>query len=346
MEEKQDNDIDMEHKQCTTVDTNHSSSNISVSNSCNCNNCDSTIKMLNKRLNLMTNLVMKLGMMNVDYSNLKFRSQTIKELKTWYNYICITSKKYSFQASNQDEHVKYEQNIENFLNVNGEQCFDPHIYIKHYKWLNINNVVSISTVTDCHVTQLNGQYGVYALMDIPRGTVISQYCGAELSPDESHQLIDNTLEEINHRQYSLDIEFDEEILKLLKKKNELLYNKVFHDWENPGLIIDVYSLGQGNLSQLPNYSHLAAACINDPRQNIKLPDTTTTDKQMVNCVFVPGTVNNWPSSFVVTIKNIHKGEQLWIDYGDRYHLLYQLIDEQQQKRDYFESLIKKIGTTM
>ena len=82
------------------------------------------------------------------------------------------------------------------------------------------------------------------------------------------------------------------------------------------LIIDVVALGWGNGIHASNN---IISFVNDCRKNIISTKLTLGDKQTQNTEFVAGSVNGWPSAFLVTTKNIKKGCDLWCYYGELYH---------------------------
>ena len=95
--------------------------------------------------------------------------------------------------------------------------------------------------------------------------------------------------------------------------NDGLYQRLFGSMKEE-LILDTVALGFGE--GIPDYAILS--WINDCRKNIYLKNLTNDDNNHLNCIFVTGLVNGWPSVFLVTTKTIEKNVQLLTDYGKDY----------------------------
>ena len=100
----------------------------------------------------------------------------------------------------------------------------------------------------------------------------------------------------------------------LQTKGTKLETELFVNNKQMRLIIDPVSLGFGK--GLPNDHFVSRS--NDCRKNIRINRIFKGDQARFNCEFVSVRVNGWPSIFLMTIKDVKKGNQLWSYYGSRY----------------------------
>ena len=59
--------------------------------------------------------------------------------------------------------------------------------------------------------------------------------------------------------------------------------------------------------------------MNDCRENINKAKLTKQDKLRLNVSVMLININNWPVLFVITNKDIKKGDELFLYYGPDYH---------------------------
>ena len=148
----------------------------------------------------------------------------------------------------------------------------------------------------------------------------------------------NRSNDSNHNgSYSSDSTND--IAYLQDKGKEL--ESILFDGSNTqmSLFIDPVALGFGKgLSD----NHFAARS-NDCRLNMYDDTMSKDDKKRLNCKFVTVLINRWPSVFLVTIKNVKKGQQLWSDYGDKYSDIFDESKQFEKKKRETEEHLKNVN---
>lgn len=156
------------------------------------------------------------------------------------------------------------------------------------------------------IKSLNGQMGTRAKKFIQKGTIIARYVGKEMLQEEFDQLFDvNSLMFYQRNKYIFSTNFhDIKINKKSKRDREI--EEKMKKYEQ--IIVEP----DPNDRCLPSY-------INDCRRNIHNINKTEQDMERQNVDFVDAAVNGWPMVFVLSIKDIQAGEQLFGDYGIGYH---------------------------
>ena len=148
-----------------------------------------------------------------------------------------------------------------------------------------------------------GQFGIFANMDIPKDVVIGKYIGFECTNKEWGEIFDYTNADAKHGEYLYSFNIDDEL----------------DDNHDGSRQITIDPL-EGKLMNGPN-GDLKLLYFNDIREDIFNPEPTEKDKQLQNTRFVIAKIFGWPSVFVITTKNIKKGEELLLDYGPEYSVL-------------------------
>ena len=187
---------------------------------------------------------------------------------------------------------------------------------------------------------LNGQFGLRAKMDINAFTVLGQYIGAEISNKLYLEVFHETSVEFRNLIYSFDtIVCDKSINKL--KENLVNDNNIFgikhqsvenneywfEDEKWRKFVIDpciVFPLNskQNITDEINDYNNSNIIetnifkYINDCRKDISIIQRDKDDDNHFNVEFVRCHVNGWPQIYVVSIRQIHAGEQIMGFYGN------------------------------
>lgn len=90
------------------------------------------------------------------------------------------------------------------------------------------------------------------------------------------------------------------------------------DFRKNQIAIDYIVLDNFAIKESGKLNNLLAF-INDARSNILNPEMNDDDRAKQNIEFIETTVNNWPSIFVITSKNIKRSSIVLGDYGPCYH---------------------------
>ena len=120
----------------------------------------------------------------------------------------------------------------------------------------------------------------------------------------------------------------------LKELKDRLFGRNVRSSKKFFLVLDIVACGLGN--GIPD--DVIPAFVNDSRKDINSSKQTNEDKKIQNCEFVCTLVNGWPSIFLITTKDIIKGEYLWCYYGSIYHKALKQSQEYKEnaneKKDY------------
>ena len=203
---------------------------------------------------------------------------------------------------------KIKKSIIKFIDLNSEKDFlNPWVKIKG-ETLKLNDIINKEIIQSGHrIEELVGKYGIYASKDIPKNTVIGKYIGTEVTNKEWNEVFDYSDCDVKHGEYLYTFHIDEKA-----QKNSIESRQVTID-PLEGNLMDVKGDGSGK--------DLKLLYINDMRQDIFNPTPTKEDKQLQNTSFVVAKVYGWPWVFVVSIKDIKKGDELLLDYGEAYSVL-------------------------
>ena len=226
----------------------------------------------------------------------------------------------------------YDKIINDFVNQNGESNELPLLKIldhdNNIMNMRINKVLStyeINENNETRIVNLHRTLGVQALIDIPKHTVICQYIGYEFTPDEYDKFLNESHDSSNHVGYSIEELFEYPLHDgRFRRANKKLLSDLFGT-DKKKLTIDPRALGLGSGISKNN----VLAYINDARKDIKMKKMTDDDLQFYNCEFVGARISGWPSLFVITNKDIKKGDALWSYYGPKYS---DLIKQSQKNR--------------
>ena len=85
--------------------------------------------------------------------------------------------------------------------------------------------------------------------------------------------------------------------------------------------------------------------VNDCRSNIFDTVISESDLQRYNIDYIAAEVNGWPMIFLVTIKDVEKGEAFWGHYEDQYCTTMKQQTRFQAKKDFKDVIIKLAQTT-
>eukprot|EP01084_Bolivina_argentea_P126516 223999_1 len=210
-------------------------------------------------------------------------------------------KKYDEKISKHDETISncMKKQIELFLtmNINDNNNINPMTTNK----LLLNQSVEKYIIRLPHRSpSLEGQYGVRAIIDIPKQTVLSRYIGFEMSNREWNNCFDYSNKDMFHAQYlyTFDLDLDLECNDNGEDKRSVTIDPI-----------------EGGKSEL------LVLYINDCRKDILTANMSHDDNKHRNCKFVLIKNKGWPSVFIVTTKNVRNGQELFIDYGKDFWLL-------------------------
>eukprot|EP01084_Bolivina_argentea_P295919 509580_1 len=206
-----------------------------------------------------------------------------------------------------------ETNVKEFVELNGEYCKKSGVIlydkIRNIKIVrNISDVISKFRISYNHrIPVLNGQFGIKALIDIPKYTICAQYFGGEISTHGFTKVFEGTAVEYDHNVYALDQEID--VKELKKIKTNKLYDENKND--NRTFVVDPFII---------DGDPLLVPFINDCRQNIDNMEPTDNDNLYYNIEFVGVKINGWTQTYLVTKRDIKKGEELMTYYGEIFGL--------------------------
>eukprot|EP01083_Nonionella_stella_P155120 500669_1 len=139
----------------------------------------------------------------------------------------------------------------------------------------------------CRVPNMVGSFGVRAKMNIPKDIVLCRYVGFEMTNTEWAEVFDFSNEEALNGMYLYSFELDD--------KRSITIDPIY-----------------GGKKQL------AGLYINDCRKDINISQRTQDDIHHQNCQFKVTLWKGWPIVFIVTIKDISKGQELLVDYSAAY----------------------------
>ena len=229
----------------------------------------------------------------------------------------------------------------------------------HYKSYPLHKLVQTFILKHHRIAQLNGQTGVRALENIPSGTVLGQYLGVLTLEEEYQSIYADTTECSDYDLYSstisLNHNLDEEMYRKMfgterkiKKENKPKRNQKVkpmgfsnHSFK---IVIDALRLDRERKGLSP------FMYMNDVRENIHSKVPSTEDEVHWNIKYVTVYINDWPATFVVTRRDVKKGEELCWFYGEGYGGM--LLAKERRKRDrlkrqkkceYFKNELRKRG---
>eukprot|EP01084_Bolivina_argentea_P226446 382525_1 len=207
-----------------------------------------------------------------------------KELNNKYKNKLISKHNESIPKTEQTEMKQFLD-----INKNDGQYINPiTTHTINNEHIKLQDTVEKFTIKLPHrVPALNGENGVKAQMDIPENTILARYIGYEMTNEEWNDCYDYSNKDMLHSQYLFTFDID----------------------ENKAVTID----------PLHGKKHkLLVLYINDCRKDIFCEILTDDDKTYQNCKFVVSKINGWPNVFIITTKQILKGNELYLDYGNYY----------------------------
>jgi len=214
--------------------------------------------------------------------------------------------------------------VETFIIQNGEYSTDSMTYLKSgssdsdvAEEVHLSAVIEKFEISEHpRIPVLNGQFGIRARRDIPCSTCLGQYIGGELLQDAFDKIFDGAGNEYDHNLYSFDQEIDRKELcrvscrdkaeptkKRRKQRRKAPPRKIF--------IIDPF-IGEWAEDEL------ILRYVNDCRADINTPRPTAEDGEFYNVEFAGLNVNGWPQTFLVTKRDIKRGEELCTYYGPEF----------------------------
>ena len=168
-------------------------------------------------------IVWNKGINSKDYGA---RTKDCNEYKKILNELCtkesLNSKEWHLEIDSVKNGPSTDEEIyQLFLAKNGESKPKPLVIIRSkknnnsnsnsnsndnsnykYIWIPIDEVLEVKKVENCELLPfLNGQNGLFAKIDIPKGTPIQQYFGIESGKKEWHQQYDGTDQRQQHESY-------------------------------------------------------------------------------------------------------------------------------------------------
>ena len=245
----------------------------------------------------------EIGSISSPYSH--FPRKTSNQITKWKTKIANSAVLRGFNETNVYIHDRpfFAQNLENHIALNGiSHCRDIRIVFdqEHEECVDYapEDILEVVRVTKHHrIPQLNGQFAVRALRNIPKHTVIGRFCGDEMFKFEYKELFLNSCEYRMRNQYRMTMQCP-------------------HDrWSGEQCIF-----GEIILDELDTFPANPMVIMNDVRRNLTQKGGTLSDEdeEHWNCQFSHALVNGWPLLYVVTRKDILKGQELATYYGPRY----------------------------
>jgi len=231
-----------------------------------------------------------------------------------------------------------ENAVETFIIQNGEYSTDCRTYLNAsedvQEEVHLTSLIEKFKIEDHpRIPVLNGQFGVRVIRDIPKNTCLGQYIGGEILQDAFDKIFDGSGNEYDHNLYSFDQEIDEKELQRIhlipskrksqrkhkrKKGKEEQLQKIF--------IIDPFIGEWGEDELMLRY-------VNDCRADITKTFPTAEDGKYYNVEFAGLNINGWPQTFLMTKREIKKGEELLTYYGDEFANAIQMkVEADQQKK--------------
>ncbi len=183
------------------------------------------------------------------------------------------------------------------------------------KWKSQVSVLARYDVSQhAHIPSLNGQRGLRAKVDIPKGTVLGRYVGVEYFADEWQDIYGGTRDEALHAVYAFNTEIDD------PSNDDQAYKTV----------TDAIAYDDSTL----------LLYINDCRQNMVNNEVPSSDDEpWWNVEFVRVKLNGWPAIFVVTRREVSAGVELLGWYGHDYHVACRDKNRWQQMRGIIQHYI-------
>lgn len=220
-----------------------------------------------------------------------------------------------------------EQAVESYIIQNGEYSTHSMTYLNLdddiQEEVYLESILEKVIIKDHpRIPVLNGQNGVRVKRDIPKNTCLGQYIGGEILQDAFDKIFDGSGREYDHNLYSFDQEIDAKELQRVnvipkdkkkksrkrgRKKGKLSKDEV----PQKIFIIDPFIGEWGEDELMLRY-------VNDCRADINTPTPTTDDNQYYNVEFAGLSVNGWPQTFLMTKRDIKRGEELLTYYGDEF----------------------------
>lgn len=251
------------------------------------------------------------------------RTQGVEELRERVTGKYDTSK---WKIEGDEDLYDYFDSILSFLNENEENVVIPNVLFPNEERMNMSkedsddddddeeNEYLTRLQTEClekfritnnvRVPSLNGQFGVRATMNIPKSTVVGQYIGVEYLESEFHAAYAGTTESALKNIYAFNLSVGD---------NPTNSNKANGRNQNvPKIVIDAHGFECDAKGDKP-----MLIFVNDCRSDISVTKTSE-DEKVENVLFAKVSLNGWPSIFVITKRNILRGEELFGFYGNDY----------------------------
>ena len=237
----------------------------------------------------------------------------------------------------QEKYKEYFPAIKSFLTMNDIQDINPKIKIGPNCFVPLNNVIrKYNIIEHDRIPELKNCFGVRAIKNIPKYTVLGQYIGVLTLKDEYNTIYNDSSDECLFNTYNFDIplnvwinnELHEKIFgyrfkqkncrktKRNKKKKveqksefELKYpiNKTFT------VVCDALRLHKKMKDICP------FMFVNDCRKDINMKKPTYDDFKYWNIEYVTCyDFNSWPRIFIVTRCDIKCGQELYGYYGENF----------------------------
>ena len=182
------------------------------------------------------------------------------------------------------------------LKGNDKENLNPFVSEKE----RLNELIQKREIKGGHrCPELVGHFGVFALKDIAPLTVFGRYVGFECTNKEWNDIYDYTNADALHGEYAYSYSLGDE---------------AEDEAEDEGRRITIDPIEA-------NMADLVLLYINDIRSNLFEPEPADRDKELQNARFVVAKEYGWPTVFVVATKNIKKGDEVLVDYGDAYSVL-------------------------
>ena len=166
-------------------------------------------------------------------------------------------------------------------------------------------------------SKLQNDKECFAKCTIAKGVIVGQYIGYEVLDNEWKLLFRGTRTEKSHLTYSMSAPLS----------------------TGSSMIVDGYSHYRDSMDAADDSSFLLR--INDGRVDLTHPPTMP-DRLRINTRFVSVLCDGFPVILVETTRKIKKDEALWIDYGERYHELFNNFDNIHRRKQKVNEKTKRI----
>lgn len=231
-----------------------------------------------------------------------------------------------FECDPLPDYEECERNIQLFLKLNGEDVVDPVIPELGY----CKDVMERHLIEERDVTRrykkLIGQRGVRAKIGVDPGTVLGQYTGNEVTSKLYDNIFELTSGQNIHDRYAYSVPQSMQV----------------------NFTLDPLPLEMDNDDDIDRLQYVTDLMfINDCRRDFTSKTPTKRDEKWHNVQPIWADVDGWPKIFMIAIKRIKAGQQLFSYYGEEFVM--QIENEKsyseyvEEKKERMNPRLKKMG---